>query len=510
MTVGIILLGILAALTTGLVTLFTSGEIPAVIAVVVVLVITGVGVWQSGAISKAILAVLGILFVAMLGFGGFSGYQLYSALTDTSGVADLPNAADLASAEAKLDAVEDDGGFRIELTEPELTAVMQDSLAESDQENGDNPIRSVILDVVDGTNGDNGQVNFEVTFKSGSLSGDGAVGASIDAGAVKIEIIDVGIGNLNLPGVATGAVEDIIETILDLNETLAENQADVQAVEIGADRVVIIGTQGDGDLLTSADLLGAIADNAASVGGAVSPPAERFSAGTVNSVSADGAQYYVALGDSLAANVGVSQASDGYVSRFHHQLQIRDSATYGLRNFGISGETSGTLIRNGQLDEAIAFIENNDVLYITVDIGANDLFGHVGSADCESDFNAEACQQRLANALAAYGPNVTRILERLSDAAPDATIIFLGTYNPFSFGFGGAVQLENDSDDITQQLNDVAAGAAGAQDVIFADGFTPLQKTTAATTHMFEAPPDIHPRAIGYDLLTGALVDVLP
>jgi lysophospholipase L1-like esterase len=506
MSVLIILLGILAAITTAALVLFTLGEIPAVIALVVVLVLMGIGVWKSGGISKAILAVLGILFIATLGFGGFSAFQLYSALTDTSGLADAANAADLASAEAKLDAVEDDGGFRIELTEAELTAVMQDSLAGSD----DNPIRAVTLDVVDGEGDDNGQVNFVVSFKGGSLSGDGAVGAQLDAGAVQIEVLDIGIGNLNLPGVATGAIEDIIDTVLDLNDTLAENQADVQAVEIGAERVIIIGTQGDGDLLTSADLLGAIADNAASVAGAVSPPAERFSAGTVNSVSADGAQYYVALGDSLAANVGVSQASDGYVSRFHNQLQIRDSAAYGLRNFGISGETSGTIIRGGQLDEAIAFIENNDVLYITVDIGANDLFGHVGSADCESDFNAEACQQRLTNALAAYGPNVTRILERLSDAAPDATIIFLGTYNPFSFGFGGAVQLENDSDDITQQLNDVAAGAAGAQDVIFADGFTPLQKTTAATTHMFDAPPDIHPKAIGYDLLTGALVDVLP
>jgi lysophospholipase L1-like esterase len=475
MSIRIILMRILAAITTGMVILFIVCEIPAVIALVVVLVLMGIGVWKSGGISKAILAALVILFITTLGFGGFSALQLYSALTDTSGSADLANAADLASAESKLDSVEDDDGFRIELTEPELTAVMQDSLAGSE----DNPIRSITLDVVDGEGGDNGQVNFVVAFKGGSFSGDGAIGAQLDAGAVQIEVLDIGIGNLNLPGVATGAIEDIIDAFLDLNEMLAENQADVQAIEIGADRVVIIGTQGDGDLLVSADLLGAIA---------VSLPAKRFCAGTANSVSADGAQYYVALGGSLAANVGVSQASDGYVSRFHNQLQIRDSATFGLRNFGISGETSGTLIRGGQLDEAIAFIENNDVLYITVDICANDLFGHIAYADCESDFNAEACQQCLANALAAYGPNVTRILERISNATPDVIIIFLGTYNPFRFGFG----------------------AAGAQDVIFADCFTPLQKTTAATTHMFDAPPDVHPKAIGYDLLAGALVDVLP
>jgi hypothetical protein len=50
----------------------------------------------------------------------------------------------------------------------------------------------------------------------------------------------------------------------------------------------------------------------------------------------------------------------------------------------------------------------------------------------------------------------------------------------------------------------------GDQDVIVADGFTPMQKTTGATTHMFDSLPDIHPKAIGYDLLPGALVNSLP
>jgi lysophospholipase L1-like esterase len=231
----------------------------------------------------------------------------------------------------------------------------------------------------------------------------------------------------------------------------------------------------------------------------------------VNSTSADGASYYVALGDSLAANVGVSQASDGYVSRFHNQLQIADSASYGLRNFGVSGETSGSLIRTGQLEAALEFMRNNDVAYVTIDIGANDLLGHIGSADCESDFAADACQQRLANVLTAYQPNLDRIFQDVLDAAPDATIIFLQTYNPFSLGFGASVALEADSDDITGQLNAVAATAAADNDgILVADGFGPMQGTTAATTHMLDASPDIHPKAIGYDILASALVDALP
>ena len=442
---------------------------------------------------------------ATAGSAVISGYQLFSALTDTSGPADAPNAADLASANAKLDAVDDDAGFRIELTEAELTAVLQEAVADSD----DTPIRAITLDVVDGDDG-NGTLKFEVHFKSGSITGDGEVGAKLEAGALEIEIIDVGIGNLTLPGVATGAIEDIIDTVLDVNERLAENKADIQAIEIGSDRVLIVGTQGDGELLTSGDLLNAIAENAASIGGSVSPPSEQFSAGSVNGTSADGPSYYVALGDSPAANVGVSAPRDGYVSRFHAQLQSRDGVSYGLRNFGVSGETSGALIRNGQLDAALSFINDNDVRYITIDIGANDLLGHIGSADCESSFSSAGCQDRLENVLAAYGPNMVRIFKELRDAAPDATIIFLETYNPFSFGFGGAVQLENDSDDITQQLNAVAATSGDGQEILTAAGFSAMHKTTAATTHMLDSPPDIHPKAIGYDLLTGALVGALP
>ena len=37
-----------------------------------------------------------------------------------------------------------------------------------------------------------------------------------------------------------------------------------------------------------------------------------------------------------------------------------------------------------------------------------------------------------------------------------------------------------------------------------------MQKTTGATTHMFDSLPDIHPKVIGYDLLPGALVNSLP
>ena len=52
---------------------------------------------------------------------------------------------------------------------------------------------------------------------------------------------------------------------------------------------------------------------------------------------------------------------------------------------------------------------------------------------------------RIEASLVSYRANLTRILGDLRDAAPDATIVFLETYNPFSFGFQ-AVGLEQDTD----------------------------------------------------------------
>ena len=211
----------------------------------------------------------------------------------------------------------------------------------------------------------------------------------------------------------------------------------------------------------------------------------------------------------LAANVGVEQPRDGYVSRVHNQLQIRDDAEYGLWNFGIPGETSGTLIRSGQLDDAINFRESNEIAYVTIDIGANDLLGHLGSADCGESLDAPACQERIDATFEIYAENMTEIFDRLVVAASDATIVFVRAYNPFSLGFGAAISLEAQSDETLDLFNEVAARLAADRGILVADAFTPMQGTTAATTHMLDDPPDIHPFAIGYDIMAAAVVDAL-
>ena len=496
------ILGVVAAVFLGLLVWFTLGGVWAIAAVLIILMFGAAGFFVDEPLPMILVIAFPVLTVLGIGYGGYNAYKVYQAISDDSGPSDPANAADLASAQAKFDLAENEAGFRIELSESEMTAYLQDGL--SDHET---PIRRVTVDAVGAENGD-GELRFDAEFKNGDLAANGAVSYKLVAGAFEIELIDIEVGAFNMPGAVRGALDDLVDGVLDVNEILDENRASVQIVEISDAGIVIVGTQAGGNLLTAQSLLDGLRDNAAAIGSTQNPPTEVYGPGDVNSTQATGETYYVAIGDSLTANVGVDQPQDGFVSRFHKQLSQREP-NLGLRNFGVSGEASGSLLRGGQLDTALDFIDDNDVSYITIDIGANDLLGHLGAGECADSTSSPGCAARIDGSLAAYRENLDAILDSLTDAAPDATIIFLQAYNPFSFGFS-VIGLEQETDEVMQRMNAIAAEMAGAYGVLVADGFTPMAGTTGATTHMAEAPPDIHPRALGYDVLTGALVAALP
>jgi lysophospholipase L1-like esterase len=498
-------LGLLAGLVVAVVLLFTRGE---VLAVVGLLVTIAAAFAFAAVLPRGVAVALVAVELAVIVLGGAwiarQTVSVIDALTTTEGPAEPADPALFEIASQKFDDIEDSAGFRLELMEEELEAFVQDGLSGEDV-----PLSKVTIDVIDGEDGEQGHLEFVGAFKSGDLEVEGSLTARLEVGAVLIELLDIDLGSLRLPGLAEGAVEDLIESITDLNETLAAQQADVQSIEIGNDRIVITGTQGGGELLTSTTLLSGLREQAATVSAAVQPPPERIGPGTVDGLRADGPTYYVALGDSLAANIGVEAPRDGYVSRFHKAIEERDGASYGLRNFGISGETSGTLIRGGQLEDAVAFLEGHEVTYVTIDIGANDLLGHLGSAECSVDLDDPRCRSRIDTTFRVYGENMERIFDELRDAAPEATIVFMRAYNPFSLGFGASIGLEETSNEILDSFNDLAARIAAEQEVLVADAFTPMQDTAAATTHMLDDPPDIHPVAIGFDVLAAALLDAL-
>ncbi|NNC93190.1 MAG: SGNH/GDSL hydrolase family protein, partial [Acidimicrobiia bacterium] len=129
------------------------------------------------------------------------------------------------------------------------------------------------------------------------------------------------------------------------------------------------------------------------------------------------------------------------------------------------------------------------------------------SEACSNSLQDPECESRLQATFAAFEPDVQVILEEIVDAAPDATVLFLTAYNPFSLGLG--TELEAATDAALAEFNAIAGDVADELGVLVGDGFGPMRRTAGATTHMLDASPDIHPVPIGYDLLAGALLDAL-
>jgi lysophospholipase L1-like esterase len=495
-----LIVGLFAALVVGALALLLYGEAAGGAAAIGVLLLAGFGAFFAGAALRRLVLLAALLAtVGGLGFGGWQAYRVSASLLDTSGPVDAADPQALSAADAKLDGVREQSGFRLELTEQELTAVVQDGLQQADA-----PVRRVTLDFVARGAGETGELRFRADFKNGSLAAEGTLGYRLVDGGIEPRVESVSLGALRVPRAVRSALEDLVERVAELNATLAEQRVTVQSLEIDDERMVLIGTQAGGQVLTSQLVLTGLKQRAASLGSAQGAPPERVGPGTVDGREAPGSRWYIALGDSLAANVGVASAREGYVSRVHAALSKRDGAQYGLRNFGVSGESSGSILR-AQLTEATAFMRGADIAYVSIDIGANDLLPHLGSADCEAGAGSAPCKARLDASLAAYRGNLDTLFARVRSAAPQARLLFLQTYNPFSFGFQG-LAFEDDTNRVTQELNAIAAEVAGRHGVLVADGFAPLRGRAAAATHMTDSPPDIHPRAAGYDALAAALL----
>ena len=493
--------GIFAAVAAGGLLLFTLGEGAAIFVAGSILVGAILTAALGGRrVARSVLTFLAIALVGSLAIGGYGVAQIVIALTGSSDgpPPPRPDPVLLDRATEKIDAEMDTGAFRLELTEEELNAVLQDALAEAD-----NPFRRVTVDITNQI-GDPGRLEFVGEFREGRLDVEGTLETIVESGSMDVKILDIEVGMFTVPGVARSALEDMIGDLADLQTSLAEEGADVQDIQIGDDRIVVTGiNRGDGDVDSTA-VVSAIADRVDLGQSETLEP--QYPAGTVNGTAADGDSYYVALGDSLAANVGVAQPRNGYVSRFHRWLDEAGSEELGLRNFGIPGETSGSLLHAGQLDDAAEFGAANFVRYVTLDIGANDLLGHLTSPDCSEDISTPACSERIEASLTAYQANMEEIFEIIAEAFPDATVFLLTTYNPFGFGFEDRVEFEAESNSTIENLNSIAAAAARDRGFTVADGFTTMRGLATAATHMVDSPPDIHPNVAGFDLLAGALI----
>jgi len=228
---------------------------------------------------------------------------------------------------------------------------------------------------------------------------------------------------------------------------------------------------------------------------------------------------YLALGDSIAVGQGASsEIKDGYVALFHSHLGQQTGKTVSLRNLAVSGETTASMIAEGQLAKALAELRfrnqddhsDNDVVVITLTLGANDLLGLAQPGQpCEPPVTAtdSACQTAVSDAMKGLSANLGATLRTLRvSAGPNVPIFVTAYYNPFAGTnspleavAGQAVLLLN------EQINRVAADPLiDAEVVETADAF---EGRVSDLTHAASEGNDPHPNDAGHKVLAELLID---
>ncbi len=225
---------------------------------------------------------------------------------------------------------------------------------------------------------------------------------------------------------------------------------------------------------------------------------------------------YLALGDSLAFGVGASNPSTaGYVARVHDSLLTSDrydEGGLGLINVSVAGATSADLlVPGGQVDMALEEIKRraedassleNEVQIVSVDIGGNDLLTLVApDSPCLESASVEPCRSAFGEVLSAIQTNLTETLRRLRQAAPDAIIVVVDLYNPYS-GTG----------DLREPIAEIGVGQAnGVIGAVTAD--PDLRVKTASIFQLFSgrggewiAPDGIHPNDNGHAVIAEAVL----
>jgi lysophospholipase L1-like esterase len=254
--------------------------------------------------------------------------------------------------------------------------------------------------------------------------------------------------------------------------------------------------------------------------------------------------YYLALGDSLARGgqpnaAGVTvPTNQGYPNDIY-AAEKRKIKGLKLVALGCLGESTTTMIHGhcpggvkyaagNQLAEAVKFLRNHKVAFVTLDIGANDVDNCVSGGMISTP-----C---LSAGAASIQTNVPKIVGALRKAAPKVKIVAMTYYDPFLADYltGSSGQtLAQLSVGLSRQINGSLSSSFTAKKVEVADvaaafqTYTPFSVTTPfggygavplpvaricqLTWMCAKAPlgPNIHANVVGYQTIAATFEKVL-
>jgi lysophospholipase L1-like esterase len=213
---------------------------------------------------------------------------------------------------------------------------------------------------------------------------------------------------------------------------------------------------------------------------------------------------YLALGDSVAAGSGASDAaSTSYVALVAGALRSRFGDALELDSLAVPGHTTQDLI-DDQLPAAVERLREGDVRLVTLTIGGNDLNQYGVHPACVRDPSDPACP--LEDGLLEVERRLSLIFEELREAGPEATIVTQAYPNLFS---GTAHQFEWSAETAFDLLNGVITGVARRHGVLVADPRRAFVGEGGELTHLLDPAPDAHPNDAGYRVIAVAFLEVL-
>lgn len=226
--------------------------------------------------------------------------------------------------------------------------------------------------------------------------------------------------------------------------------------------------------------------------------------------------------------MGATQPDRGYAARLYRSLSRAGAEPHvtDLRNLAVGGETSGSMIRDGQLAQAVEAIQRAEppVVLVTLDIGGNDLLRLLGTDACAADPLGADCLGLLAMTLAEFDTNFRHIVRGLTDAmeasAPDARLAVMTYFNPFSgtdasleaageialLGSDGRLDCQAD-DPQARGMNDVIACVGERLGALPVDVQPAFAGLGLELTHI--ASEDIHANDRGYRVIADLFVAAL-
>ena len=205
----------------------------------------------------------------------------------------------------------------------------------------------------------------------------------------------------------------------------------------------------------------------------------------------------VALGDSLTKGTG-DLSGNGYIGYLRDKLEERTGEPNQLlNNLAVNGYHTGQLLDDLNKPSVAQTVAAANLIVFT--IGGNDLFQYVRQ---EIGLSASALgAEELAASIPEPAEGLKRILRKLEEINPEATIVYVGLYNPFL-----------DLDQTRETSRAIARWNEHAYDAIYANPNMIL----VPTADLFErnliaylSSDHFHPNAAGYERIAERIAQAL-